>query len=301
MTVPLPTRGFDELTVGEGIRLDDLVDRQALGEMLESARELFQVPLRMFTQDGRLLADAARELELYAYLSEHRAARSAVEQVIGAVKATNPGPEGYHTQACVTGASYRVVALEYDGRRIGRLILGPYLPPEVEEPAAALWALDAPLDRARVAALFARLPRASDEQASKIAAHLSRMLDLVLFSEHRALLTSNMHLASVRESFRELEDKNTKLQTAYDRLKELDRMKSNFLATVSHELRTPLTSIIGYSEMLAEGLAGDLTAEQRDFVQTIREKGEQLLALIKGLLDLSKLESGTMSLRKNNT
>jgi signal transduction histidine kinase len=110
-----------------------------------------------------------------------------------------------------------------------------------------------------------------------------------------------MHLASVRESFRELEDKNDKLQTAFDRLKELDRLKSNFLATVSHELRTPLTSIIGYSEMLVEGLAGEMTSEQREFVQTIRDKGEQLLQLIKGLLDLSKLESGTMSLRKSQT
>ena len=107
-----------------------------------------------------------------------------------------------------------------------------------------------------------------------------------------------MHLAAVRESYRELEDKNTKLQQAYDRLKELDRLKSNFLATVSHELRTPLTSIIGYSEMLVEGIAGDMSDEQREFVRTIHEKGEQLLELIKGLLDLSKLESGTMSMRK---
>ncbi|MBK7581479.1 MAG: HAMP domain-containing histidine kinase [Myxococcales bacterium] len=119
-----------------------------------------------------------------------------------------------------------------------------------------------------------------------------------MFSGHKALLTSNMHLASVQESYRELADKNAKLQHAFDRLKELDRLKSNFLGTVSHELRTPLTSIIGYSEMLKEGIAGDLTAEQKDFVLTIYEKGEQLLGLIKGLLDLSKLESGTMSLRK---
>jgi signal transduction histidine kinase len=144
------------------------------------------------------------------------------------------------------------------------------------------------------------LPRASEELVGKIVRHLGGMLELVLFSEHRALLTSNMHLASVRESFRDLEDKTQKLQSAYDRLKELDRLKSNFLATVSHELRTPLTSIIGYSEMLSEGLAGELSSEQREFVQTIREKGEQLLGLIKGLLDLSKFESGTMTLRKTN-
>jgi signal transduction histidine kinase len=114
-------------------------------------------------------------------------------------------------------------------------------------------------------------------------------------------MASSMHMASVQESFRELTEKNRKLQDAYERLKELDRLKSNFLATVSHELRTPLTSIIGYSEMILEGIAGDINEEQRDFLSTIHEKGEQLLELIKSLLDLSKLESGTMSLRRSET
>jgi signal transduction histidine kinase len=109
-----------------------------------------------------------------------------------------------------------------------------------------------------------------------------------------------MHLASETESYRELQEKNAKLQEAYDRLKELDRLKSNFLATVSHELRTPLTSIIGYSEMLSEGIAGDLQGEQREFVGTIHEKGEQLLQLIMSLLDLSKLESGTLSMKRRS-
>src|SRR5262249_24957677 len=81
-------------------------------------------------------------------------------------------------------------------------------------------------------------------------------------------------------------------------LKELDRLKSNFLATISHELRTPLTSIMGYSEMLSEGIAGPLSTEQRDFIETIRAKSDQLLALILSLLDLSKLESGTTHLKR---
>jgi signal transduction histidine kinase len=101
----------------------------------------------------------------------------------------------------------------------------------------------------------------------------------------------------VRESYRELTEKNESLEEAYERLKELDRLKSNFLATVSHELRTPLTSIMGYGEMLAEGVAGPLQDEQREFVETIRTKSEQLLGLIMSLLDLSKLESGTMQVR----
>jgi signal transduction histidine kinase len=128
---------------------------------------------------------------------------------------------------------------------------------------------------------------------------MRRNLDLILNSGHKSLLTSSMHLASVRESYRDLESKNRKLQQAYDQLKELDRLKSNFLATVSHELRTPLTSIIGFSEMLAGGIGGSLTSEQAEFVDTIHEKGKQLLQLITDLLDLSRLENETMSLRRS--
>src|SRR5580765_1098170 len=83
-----------------------------------------------------------------------------------------------------------------------------------------------------------------------------------------------------------------------ERLKELDKMKSNFLATVSHELRTPLTSVIGYSEMLLEGIAGALNEEQRDYVRTVMEKGDQLLQLITGVLDISRMEAGEMKVRR---
>ena len=188
--------------------------------------------------------------------------------------------------------------MTYEGRRIGRVILGPYLPAELTEVPTSFSDLDPAVDLDRARRSLLKVPRAKIETVARIAKHLAATLDLILFSGHKTLLTSQMHLASVRESFRELTEKNQRLQEAYDRLKELDRLKSNFLATVSHELRTPLTSIIGYSEMLSEGIAGPLTDEQREFVATIQSKGEQLLSLITSLLDMSKLESGTMSVRK---
>jgi two-component system, NarL family, sensor histidine kinase BarA len=300
MALSVPPKSLDDLTLGGDMTLEELVSRDGLAEVIKSANELFGVPIRVFTEDGKLLADAADSIELYAYLNTSRAGRAALSEVVAAVKALAPGLDGEVHYRCVTGASYRVAGIVYDSRQIGRMILGPFLPDPDGEPPASLLGLDAQLDPENVRALYKKMPRSDEQTVSRVARHLARVLDLLLFSGHRALLTSNMHLASVRESFRELEDKNQKLQVAYDRLKELDRLKSNFLATVSHELRTPLTSIIGYSEMLVEGLAGDLTKEQREFVQTIRDKGDQLLALIKGLLDLSKLESGTMSLRKNH-
>jgi two-component system, NarL family, sensor histidine kinase BarA len=293
-------KSLDELTLGESVTLEDLVDRPALGEMAQSFFDLFRIPIKLFSESGAILADAGEQQTLYAYLNTLKHGRIALHDVVSTIKSINPGRDGEVSHPCVTGAAYRIVAISYDGRRIGRMILGPFLPHGITEPPRSLIEIDPDVDPARARSLLFEIPRARDDTVAHIARHLKRTLDLILFSGHKALLTTNMHLAAVRESYRELQEKNAKLQQAYDRLKELDRLKSNFLATVSHELRTPLTSIIGYSEMLFEGIAGDMTAEQREFVRTIHEKGEQLLELIKGLLDLSKLESGTMSMRKKN-
>ena len=300
MTLTTGPGFIDELVLGSSLKLEELIDRKALGELLESVRSLFEAPVRVYSEDGRLLADAPVENGLYSYLSEFRTLRPRIEETVVQVKNSLPGSDGVARITCVTGARYSVSRIEYDGHPMGRFIIGPYASETAAPELEAMASIEGKVDRARVEELFARLPRLTEAAAGRVGVHLSRMLDLVLFSEHRALLTSQMHLASVRESFRELEDKSKKLEAAYAKLTELDRLKSNFLATMSHELRTPLTSIIGYSEMLVEGLAGDLSSEQRDFVQTIREKGEQLLLLIKGLLDLSKLESGTMSLRRDH-
>jgi two-component system, NarL family, sensor histidine kinase BarA len=298
MTIPAPRDRVNELTVGGGARLEELVDRESLAQLAASFADLSGVGIRVFDAEGKLLADASLAVELVSYLTTLKHARSAVENTVSAVKNLDPGPAGQASIDGVSGGRYRVVALEHDGRRVGRLVFGPYFPPTLVDIPSALLELEPALDLDRARGLLTMAPRVSDESMDRLAKHASAALDVVMFSGLKALLTGSMHLASVRESYRELEAKNDKLQVAYDRLKELDRLKSNFLATVSHELRTPLTSIIGYSEMLLEGIAGEIGGEQREFVTTIREKGEQLLTLIKGLLDLSKLESGTMSLRK---
>jgi len=262
---------------------------------------LFGIPVRIYSAEGALLADAAGEQELCAYVNTTPDGRKACASVVGAVRARDPGESGDVVHPCFTGAAYRILAIEYDGRRVGRLIVGPFMPHTIVEPPASLLAIDPAISAERAKSLLPKMPRAKAETVTRIAAHLKSALDLILFSGHKAHVTSTMHLASVRESYRQLEEKAGRLQEAFDRLKELDRLKSNFLATVSHELRTPLTSIIGYSEMLAEGLAGELRPEQQEFVATIHEKGEQLLSLIMGLLDLGKLESGTMRLAMRPT
>ena len=283
--------------MGSGLKLEDLVDREALQEVCKSFFALFGMPVRIFNDDGQLLADAVQEQQLCQYLQTLRDGRAACGATVSAVKSADPGTTGDTTHPCFTGALYRIIALDYDGRRLGRVIIGPFLPAEVKEVPRSLLRIDAGVEADKAKELLPKMPRARGETVGRIAKHLQAVLDLILFSGHRALLTLRMHLASVRESYRELQEQNAKLTESYEKLKELDRLKSNFLATVSHELRTPLTSILGYSEMLAEGIGGPLAGEQLEFVHTIREKGEQLLALIRSLLDQSKIESGTMSLK----
>jgi signal transduction histidine kinase len=149
-------------------------------------------------------------------------------------------------------------------------------------------------DARRLGTLFVTADEALASSLPKLAQHLAHTLELLLFSGHRALLASTMHLATAEAGYRELAARNEQLQQAYDKLKELDRLKSTFLATMSHELRTPLTSIIGYSEMLASGMGGELNPTQSEFVDTIRAKGDHLLELILTLLDVARLEQGQL-------
>ncbi len=107
------------------------------------------------------------------------------------------------------------------------------------------------------------------------------------------------HLVTAQEELRRLNsslDLNVdELAQANMRLFELNRLKSDFLATMSHELRTPLNSIIGFSDVL--GSIKSLDDKQRRYVQNIQKSGKMLLDMINDILDLAKIESGKMDVR----
>jgi signal transduction histidine kinase len=96
----------------------------------------------------------------------------------------------------------------------------------------------------------------------------------------------------LEQKSKELEAATAELRAANERLKELDRLKDDFVSTVSHELRTPLTSIRSFSEILREDPDVDLEKRKR-FLDIITKETERLSRLINEILDLSKLESGT--------
>jgi signal transduction histidine kinase len=97
---------------------------------------------------------------------------------------------------------------------------------------------------------------------------------------------------------RRVEERTAELAVARDRAEAADRLKSAFLATMSHELRTPLNSIIGFTGILLQKLAGPLNAEQEKQLGMVRGSARHLLELINDVLDISKIEAGELEIRR---
>jgi signal transduction histidine kinase len=145
--------------------------------------------------------------------------------------------------------------------------------------------------------LLARLAAVGDKEHAAVAL-ASDTLGLLVHHASAREMSSAMHEEAMRLTFAELTEHNERLQRAVARLEELDRLKSNFLATMSHELRTPLTSVIGYAEMMAEGLAGPVSGEQREYLGTILNKADQLLGMITAVLDVASLETAPLAIER---
>ena len=102
----------------------------------------------------------------------------------------------------------------------------------------------------------------------------------------------------LKQAINELAREKSRVESLNHELAESNTQKTNFLATMSHELRTPLNSIVGYSELLADGIYGKLTDQQQDRLEKIHRNGRALLDVINVILDLNKIESGRLKLER---
>lgn len=104
----------------------------------------------------------------------------------------------------------------------------------------------------------------------------------------------------LREANAILKEQQEELQKANRRLAEANKLKSEFLASVSHELRTPLTSITAFVELLLEGVGGDLTDLQKEYLEDVLRGSQRLLTSINAILDMAKIEARKMGLSPSN-
>jgi len=123
-----------------------------------------------------------------------------------------------------------------------------------------------------------RVKSSSQDEIGQLVESFNDMLEKILNHEQ--------HLEQL------VAERTTELEAAKTKAEESDHLKSAFLASMSHELRTPLNSIIGFTGILLQGMAGPLTEEQTKQLSMVKGSASHLLELINDVLDISKIESG---------
>jgi signal transduction histidine kinase len=134
----------------------------------------------------------------------------------------------------------------------------------------------------------------SDERET-FSGHMSRsdgvVIDYALMPlPDGATLLTFADVTDTKRAERALRERNEALVAA-------DRLKTNFIGHISYELRTPLTSIIGFTDMLASPVFGELTPKQREYLADIMSSSKTLLAIINDILDLATIDAGALQLR----
>ncbi len=119
---------------------------------------------------------------------------------------------------------------------------------------------------------------------------------IIVDGESAAVYAIYRDITELKLAEKALEERSKDLAEANIRLKELDRLKSMFIASMSHELRTPLNSIIGFSGIILQGMSGEITGEQRKQLILVKNSANHLLALINDVIDVSKIEAGQIEL-----
>lgn len=134
----------------------------------------------------------------------------------------------------------------------------------------------------------------SRDEFGALAKSFNNMLGALKQTQQR-LMSAQQELRDHKDNLEGLVRERTReLAVAMEKAEESDRLKSAFLATMSHELRTPLNSIIGFTGILLQGLAGPLNQEQSKQLGMVRGSSRHLLELINDVLDISKIEAGQL-------
>jgi signal transduction histidine kinase len=144
--------------------------------------------------------------------------------------------------------------------------------------------------------------RSASTQTASLYSHLAITLGTLcaLLITIASFVIIRSDIARRAEAENALRTANAKLALATQRAQHADSSKSAFLATMSHELRTPLNSIIGFSGVLLQELAGPLNAEQKKQLGMVRDSSRHLLALVNDVLDISKVEAGQLRIQRQS-
>jgi len=241
-----------------------------------------------------LPADMPAELR-YAALGDHPHIRDAVET--GVVVQVHDAPSAALTaqERMVVEArglrSVLYVPLMHEDAAVGVLIVGTQTAERrfAEEDIALCWLLSTQIALAVVNARLHESVLRANAEITRINAHL----EALVAERTEDLASANEELRSQAE---ELQCQAAELEETADSLTASNEARARFLRAVNHELRSPLGTIIGASDLLAGGHAGELSADQLRQAEMIGAAARHLLALAESVLDLSRIDAGVLDL-----
>lgn len=275
---------------GDLDRLDlaDIVDCQAIQAIMDEFFRLMQIGMALLDLKGQILvATGWQRICTQFHRVNPATAHNCLESDIALSQGVKPGT--YRAYRCKNGMWDLVTPVMIGDRLIGNLFLGQFLFDDepLDEAFFRAQARQYGFDEADYLAAYAEIPRWSRDKVDAAMQFYRRFAELISRLSH-----ANIQLA---RTLTEQQRGAAALAVAKEQAEAANRAKSIFLTNISHEIRTPLNAILGFAQLLARDPG--LNDSQRDSLHAIGRSGEHLLALITDILDLSRIESGRLTLR----
>jgi PAS domain S-box-containing protein len=244
---------------------DNILDVDVSAKMLEGHNDVFQVIIRDITAQNKIVEELKHNEEKYRALFEKSNDAVLIHDLTGRILDVND-------KACYM--------LGYSKEKLIQInIINLMHPNDIENTVAAIGKIKVNKSWRNETRMF---------RADGSIIHLDVSGSLIEAQQ-------NIIQAVARDITDRIKAENDMMQ-AKIMAETASRAKSDFLTTMSHELRTPLNSIIGFSEIMLDGVTGDLQDKQEHYLERISESGHHLLGLINDILDISKIEAGKMEL-----